>query len=296
MSDDSDQRGWLNKALLNRSALSVGVQRLAYEKYYASIGIPSDVSTDSVTIENVPAQWVIPQKSSSDRFLYYVHGGGFAAGSSTSHLPYFSRLCSATYSRGLIIDYRRTPEFPFPAALHDTVAVFRWMFERHVNPSNIAIVGDGCGAGLALSTLLTLRKEGHPLPAAALFISPWVDLVNSNKTVKFNETGNRGWADQDLAYLAEMYVDVFNPADPLISPVNANLEGLPPVMIQASEREPLAPDAVLLAERLKIAGVDVHFDQYEGDKHSLPMYLEREPAADVLLQHAARFLSTHILQ
>ncbi len=285
---------WLARLVLNRNPIAVGMQRLAFDTYFSSIGIPDDVSTESVTIDNVPSKWVIPNDSSSDRFIYYVHGGGFAVGSAKSHLPYFSRLCRATHSRGLIIDYRRTPQHPFPAALHDTIAVFRWLFERQVDPSRVAMAGDGAGAGLALSTLLTLRKEEHPLPAAALLISPWVDLANCDRSVDFSEAGNSAWDDINLAYLADMYVDGFQASDPLISPVNARLTGLPPMMIQAAEHEALARDAVVLAERAKQAGVEVHLDQYAGDKHSLPLFVHRDSGAEPLIDHAARFLANRI--
>ncbi len=285
--------GWLNRLLLNRSAWSVALQRRAYQRWLASASVPTSVTIEKTCIEGVPAEWVIPDDSSADRFILYLHGGGFMLGSPESHKPYLSRLCMAAHARGLILDYRKTPQHPFPAALHDSITVFRWMFERHVNPSNLIMAGDGAGANLLLSTLLTLRKEGHALPAAALLISPWVDLDRDEKRLKFDEPSKRSLENVSLSMFADAYAADFNRADPLISPINANLAGLPPMLIQSGEQESLATDATRLLEHAKKCGVEAYLDQYEGSNHALPLMVTRDAGADLLVQHAARFLNSH---
>ncbi len=287
--------GWLTRLLVNRSAWSIALQRRLYERSIAAAGLPASVTLEGTSIEGVAAKWVMPADSSSDRFIFYVHGGGFVVGSSDSHLPYLARLCQATHARGLILDYRRAPEHPFPAALHDTIAVFRWMFERHVNPTNLVIAGDGAGANLVLSTLLTLRKEGHPQPAAALLISPWIDLVDVNRTLHFQGRDQRNFEQARLAYFAQSYSGVFDPADPLISPVRANLAGLPPMLIQCGEQETLAEDARKLMDQARKSEVEAYLDQYEGRRHALPLLVTRDAGADLLLDHAARFVNAHFL-
>ncbi len=287
--------GWLASLLINRSSWSIALQRRLYERSFAAAGMPAAVTLEKTSIEGVAAQWVIPADSSSDRFIFYLHGGGFVVGSSRSHLPYFARLCAATHARGLILDYRRAPEHSFPAALHDSIAVFRWMFERHVNPSNLVMAGDGAGANLLLSTLLTLRKEGHPQPAASLLISPWVDLVNVDRKLRFEGRDQRNFEQARLSFFSKSYAGVFDPSDPLISPVRADLAGLPPMLIQCGEQEVLADDARQLLERARAGDVEAYLDQYEGTRQSLPLMVTRDAGADILLQHAARFINSHFV-
>lgn len=283
----------LTRLLVNRSAWSVALQRRIHHRWMTTAGVPASVTLEKTSIQGVPAQWVIPAESSADRFVFYLHGGGFMLGSSDSHAPYVARLCSATHSRGLILDYRRTPEHTFPAALHDSIAVFRWMFERHVNPSNLVMAGDGAGANLLLSTLLTLRKEGHPQPAASLLVSPWVDLVDTSRKLRFPDRSQRSLESLSLELFASSYAAEFTRSDPLISPVNADLSGLPPILLQCGREETLAEDAERLARNAKQHGVEVYLEQYEGARHALPLLVTRDAGADLLVEHAARFLNGH---
>lgn len=287
--------GWLARLFINRSAPAIALQRRIYEQWMSSAGVPATVSLEETQIEGMTAQWVIPSDSSSDRVVLFLHGGGFTLGSMHSHAPYLARLCVAAHARGLLINYRRAPRYPFPAALHDAVSVFRWLFGRHLNPSNLVLAGDGAGANLVLSTLLTLRKEGHSLPAAALLISPWVDLVDVDRRLRFTDARQRAWEEISLDLFARCYAADFDRADPLISPVNANLEGLPPLLIQGGEHEALAGDAEKLAQQAKACEVEVYLDRYPSDRHSLPLLVTRDAGADILLQRAARFLNTHFM-
>lgn len=227
---------------------------------------PGGVSVEPVTANGVSAEWLIPVGAAPEGVLLYFHGGGFVFCSTVTHRPLVSRLAATAGVRALSIDYRLAPEHPFPAAVEDTVASYRWLLGNGVSPSKIVLGGDSAGGNLALVTLLALRDAGDPLPAGAFCISPVTDLTGS-----LQSRVSKAEADPILSHgsgrWVQAYVGEADPRQPLLSPLNADLHGLPPLLIQVGTEEILLDDSTLLVEKALQAGVDARLEVYQGMFH-----------------------------
>jgi epsilon-lactone hydrolase len=204
----------------------------------------------------IPGEWISPPDADFGVILY-LHGGAYALSSITVYREFLSRLTRATNLRCLAINYRLAPEDPFPAALEDAIAAYSWLQSQGFDPSQIIIAGDSAGGGLTLATLLTLRDTGAQFPAGAICISPWVDLALTGKSVQSKATLDPILDQASLQMYAGYYAGENDFTNPLISPLYANLEGLPPLLIHVGTDEILLDDATRFAEKARSAGVDV---------------------------------------
>ncbi|MBV8116746.1 MAG: alpha/beta hydrolase [Candidatus Eremiobacteraeota bacterium] len=205
----------------------------------------------------VRGEWVMLNADpNAATVVYYLHGGGYVAGSPAMYRTLTGAFCRRCRVRVFALDYRLAPEHRFPAAVHDAVAGYRWLLDAGNKPRDIVIAGDSAGGGLALSTMLALRDAGLPLPAGAVMIAPWVDLA---ATVVVSKRGERRIAH---AYVGDRPLD-----DPLASGLYAELHGLPPLMIQASTIEMLRDDAVRLDAKARSAGVESTLRLWDGVPH-----------------------------
>jgi acetyl esterase/lipase len=226
----------------------------------------------------------------ANRMILYVHGGAFLYGSETSHGELCSRISLAAEARLVFPRYRLAPEHPFPAALKDTLAVYRALLAEGVHASSVVVAGDSAGGNLALAALVALRDQGAPLPAAGVLICPCVDLTARTGSMKDNEPFD--WAS---AWMAERwqreYLAGENPRDPLASPAFADLSGLPPLLVQIGTAELLYDQACTLAERAREAGVDVTLDEYADRAHLwhalAPMFPEFQASIDRIGRYVA---------
>lgn len=234
--------------------------RRAFEEMLTQSPVAAGVVFEQETAGGIPASWCIPSGASRHNVLLYLHGGGYVIGSSKGYRPLGSELASRLKARVLIPDYRLAPENPFPAAVQDALATYRWLLQRDYNPASIAVAGDSCGGGLTIATLAGIRDAGLPLPAGAAVISPWADLeVNSESFVSKAKEDPLIEAD-GLRGMAAAYLGGASPRDPSASPVNANLAGLPPLLVQVGSAEILLDDATRLAARSGAQGVRVRLD------------------------------------
>src|ERR1700675_2936453 len=160
----------------------VGRMRGAMEK--VSERVARDVKCEAVNAGGVPAEWIVPPDAASDRVILYLHGGGYVMGSINTHRAMIARIARASQARALALDYRMAPEAPFPAAVEDATAAYRWLLAQGYKPGKIVISGDSAGGGLTLATLIALRDAGTAMPAAAVPISPWADLEGPGASIK----------------------------------------------------------------------------------------------------------------
>ena len=169
--------------------------RLAADEMTSAFTLDEDIVCDRVGAGGVPAEWVTAPGAAEDRVLLYLHGGGFVVGSVRSHRVMMSRLSRASACRVLGIEYRLAPENPFPAAVDDSVAAYRWLLSKGFDPGKITIGGDSAGGGLTVATLVALRYLGEPMPSAGICISPWVDLeaTGESMTTKPESTEGHRW-------------------------------------------------------------------------------------------------------
>ena len=241
--------------------------RAQMDEYGASVPLPANTQVADVCVHGLKSEWLTPPMVGDQRTILYLHGGGYVLGSCASHRAWVSHIAHAAHARVLLLDYRLAPEHPFPAAVDDAVAAYRWLLAEGVDPHNLVIAGDSAGGGLALAVLLTVRNAGDPLPAAAALISPWTDLAMTGKSMK-----TRAWADPMLkptafAAVVQHYCGEPSSQHPLISPLYADLHGLPPMLIHVGNCEVLLDDSTRLAERARTAGVETTINVWGGMWH-----------------------------
>jgi monoterpene epsilon-lactone hydrolase len=241
--------------------------------------IPGDVQVMAVDADGVPAHWLTAPGAGAGRVLLFLHGGGYDLGSLSSHGEVAARLGRAAGMRVLFPEYRLAPEHPFPAALDDALAVWRWL-RKGPDAESLAVAGDSAGGGLAVAMCVALRDAGEALPAAAALMSPLTDLTASGASITAN-------ADQDPIFTPAMarrlgatYLAGADPRTPLASPLFAPLAGLPPLLIQAGRAELLLSDSERLARAAAEAGVDVTLRIGEGLPHFYQSMLGTPEAAE----------------
>jgi monoterpene epsilon-lactone hydrolase len=247
--------------------LSIEEQSAQMEVGLTQFKVPTDVRCEPVNAGGVPAEWITTPGVNTERVIYYLHGGGYAYGSINTHREMVSRLSRAASARVLIIDYRLAPENPFPAALDDSVAAYRWLLSVGVNPTRLVIAGESAGGGLTVATLVALRDAGEPLPAAGICLSPWVDLECLGESMVTKGEIDPMATREGTLMLAKAYLRDTDPRTPLASPLYADLTGLPPLLIQVGTAEILFDDATRLANRARAAGVDVILEPWEDMIH-----------------------------
>ncbi len=222
---------------------------------------------EEVSAGPVPCEWVTAEGAKDDQTIFYLHGGGYCLGSVESHRHMISYLSDAAGARALSVDYRLAPEHPHPAAVEDAVSAYQWLLKQGTDPEQIVIGGDSAGGGLTVATLIALRDKKIPLPAAAVCLSPWVDLEGVGESMT-SKAGVDPMVQKDgLDRLAAYYLAEHHPKTPLAAPLHADLSGLPPMLIHVGTHETLLDDSIRLADRAKKAGVDVTLEPWEEMVH-----------------------------
>ncbi len=205
-------------------------------------------------------EWLIPAELSGEGgpVILYLHGGGYMFCSPVTHRLFITRVARAAGARVLGLRYRLAPEHPFPAALDDAVAGYCWLLERGNSPEEILLAGDSAGGGLALALLKRLRDEGKPLPAGAALLSPWVDLVADDDSMReYAGVDYLGTSVAGSGQHVRLVLGDADPRDPLASPLHGDLSGLPPLLLHAGGVEILRGQIERLARRAREAGVGV---------------------------------------
>ena len=243
------------------------------------------VRAEPVMADGVPCAFFRPADADPDRVLVYLHGGGYSIGSIDSHRDFIAKLARRAKVTAFAVDYRLAPEHPFPAQLDDARRAWAWLLARGVDPKRAVMAGESAGGGLTMSTLVALRDDGERLPAAAAVLSPWVDLALEGASIDDNAR-----FDYLHRHVLEAYIERFapdeDPRHPLVSPLYANLAGLPPLLVQVGEAEALLDDAKRLAERAREAGVEVELSIYDDMIHAFMLFAgvpEARPAVDELV-------------
>ncbi len=256
--------------------------------------VPDDVLVTEVSAGGVPAHWLAAPGAGAGRVLLFLHGGGYELGSLRSDGELAARLGRACGMRVLFPEYRLAPEHPFPAAIDDVLAAWRWLrTSQDLSATSIAVTGGSAGGGLAVALLVALRDAGEALPAAAALMSPTVDLTSSGASMTER-------ADQDpistpamLRQFAAGYLAGADPKTPLASPLFASLSGLPALLVLVGTADLLLSDSERLAEAAAKAGVDVTLEVGEGLPHVYPIMLGTPEAAEATGQ-IGKFLQARV--
>lgn len=250
---------------------------------------PRKVDYDETTVGGVPAIVATPHAVNAERHILYIHGGAYLLGSPRSHIALCARLAKAARAVVTVIDYRLAPEHVYPAAIDDCVAAYRDLAGR-VDPTLLTIAGDSAGGGAGLATLCALRDAGDRLPACAYLLSPWTDLTGSGESLRTKVDVDPMIKAHLLESSAPMYAGATPLDHPGVSPLFADLGGLPPVLIQTGTDEVLLSDSTRLAARAAEAGVHVQLDLADEMWHVYPMFAGLMPEANEALAHAGRFI------
>ncbi len=258
-------------------------------------GTTAPVTCEGVSAGGVDGEWISPTNAPEGKAILYVHGGGFRIGSVSSHRDLISQIALASGCRVLAVNYRLAPEHRFPAALDDAIAAYGWMLDRGLESGNVAFAGDSAGGNLVLAAMLALRERGLPLPASSVLMSPWTDLAATGASyVSRAETDPIHQRPMILALAKNYLGGQGDPYDPLVSPLYADLRGLPPLLIQVGNRETVLDDSVMFSDKARAAGVDVDLEVWDGMIHVFQMFSAELPEAHQAIASIAGFLNRHL--
>jgi epsilon-lactone hydrolase len=251
---------------------------------------PRGTETIAIDAGGVPVDRVTTPASRHDRHILYLHGGGYVAGWAGLCRDLTWRL--ATHCRVCVlgVNYRLAPEHPFPAALDDTVAAYRWLIAQGADPKRIALVGDSAGGGLVFATLLRLRDEGVELPAAAIVVSPWTDLALTGQSLHLNALIDPLIPVELAPRVVDLCLAGANPRNPYASPLYGDPTGLPPTLILVGSDEVLRDDAVRMADRMRAAGCHVEIEIWPHMWHVWYMCTRAMPEAKAAIARIAAFV------
>ena len=261
-------RAWLIKNLKNAPPPpSIQEAREVIEAAASRAVLPEGTVVEEVMAGGVFSEWVRAANADAKKVIVHFHGGGYVKCSCKSSRLTAAQISAASECAVLVVGYRLAPEHPFPAALEDTIAAYRWLLDQGYRPEDMAFLGDSSGGGLSLAAMMTLLKEGDRLPCATLLLSPWTDLTCDGESMTARAEIDPWMTERECRACAEMYAPGMDLRNPLISPIYGDFRGLPPLLIHVGTDEILLDDSLRLAEKVKAAGVDVTLDVWEGMWH-----------------------------
>lgn len=253
---------------------------------------PPGMESSQQDMGGVPALRMRTANVQSSRVVLYLHGGAYILGGPASHGNLAAQLGYAAGAEVYLPDYRLAPEHPFPAALDDSLAAYRWLLAQGHAAQNIVIAGDSAGGGLTLATAVAIHDRKLPQPAALVLISPWVDLGLSGDSIKSHAARDPILRPSWLRWSAKAYCSNHSTEHPLCSPLFANLARLPPILIQVGTEEILLDDSQRLELRAKDAGVQVQLHVYEKMWHDFQAHVGVLPESNAAFTEIGEFLET----
>ena len=254
----------------------------------------ADIKCDPVSAGGVKAEWISAPGAIPGRVVLYLHGGGYVVGSIKTHRDLMGRVARAAKARVLGLDYRLAPEHPFPAAVDDSVAAYRWMLQQDLSPSRIAVAGDSAGGGLVVATLVAIRDAKLPMPATGVCLSPWVDLEGIGESMKTRAHADPVVQREGLTQMAAAYLGGKDARTPLAAPLYADLKGLPPLLIQVGDAETLLDDSNRLAQRARAAGVEVKLEVWPEMIHVFQLFAGFLPEGQQAVDGIGQYLGQQL--
>lgn len=273
---------------------SVEAIRDGLEQMASRVVLPEDVKCEIVDAGGVPAEWISTPDAAENHVVLYLHGGGWISGSINTHRDLVARISRTSKSRILILNYHLAPEFPFPAAFDDCISAYKWLLSNGIKPEDIVIAGDSAGATLTITCLIRLRDEGIELPSAAVSISPLTDATFSGESFKTKAKLDPFYTPEDCEFMVSQYIGDMDRRKPLISPLYADLHGLPPLLIHVGTLELLLDDSVRFAECAKEAGVDVTLEVFKDMPHVFHAFAGVAPEGQDAIEKIGIFIQDHI--
>ena len=292
-----EQRETLD-TILRQSAFPAGIgvseQRRKLAELLSAQPLPAGVTVTAAALGGVPTAEITVDGVEPRHVVLYFHGGVYVLGDAFQAAGLAAQIGQRTQAKVISVDYRLAPEHPYPAAVDDALAAYEALLEGGTDPSEIAFAGESAGGGLAIATLVNAREHGLPLPAAALAMSPYVDLTLAGATIETKGAADPLLSREALQARVGDYTAGQDAAIGLISPIFADLSGLPPLIIQAGTHEVLLDDAVRLARQAATADVAVTLDVTPGVPHVFQAYYPILDEAAAALDRAGQFLTAQL--
>jgi len=285
------------RALLSAKPRPVGwaERRQRLDEVGAVWPVAEDVKLEAADLDGIPCEWSIAPGADASRVLMFFHGGGYCSGSILSHRRMATEAGRAGGLRTLAVGYRLAPEHPFPAAFEDALTVWRRLLRQGYAAKHIAVGGDSAGANLTLALAGELKRAGEDLPGCLWLVSPWTDLTMSGATLASRSAVDPLIHKEYLEELAAAYAPAsMDRRDPRLSPLNADLRGLPPILIQVGSAETLLDDAVRFAAAAGEADVAVTLEIWPHMIHAWPLWNARLEPGRRALAHLGAFLRENL--
>jgi monoterpene epsilon-lactone hydrolase len=293
----TEQRETLD-AILRQSAFpadsSVSEQRRLLGELLSGQPLPADVTVTAAALGGVPTAEVTVDGIEPRHVVLYFHGGVYVLGGASQAAGLAAQIGRRTQAKVISVDYRLAPEHPYPAAVDDALAAYDALLQGGTAPADIAFAGESAGGGLAIATLVNARDHGLPLPAVAFVMSPYADLTLAGTTMDTKRKADPLLSREALQARVPDYTGGQDAALSLISPIFADLSGLPPLIIQAGTHEVLLDDALRLARQAAIADVAVTLDVTPGVPHVFQAYYPILDEAAAALDRAGQLLSAQL--
>ncbi len=243
-------------------------------------------------INGLYAEWLTPRNHMDGKLLLYLHGGGYVIGGCDMHRQTVSHIARAGRIRALLPEYRLAPEHKFPAAIDDAVGIYGSLLEMGIKAEDIIIAGDSAGGGLTVATMLALRDAGVPLPAAAVLLSPFLDVTGSGESIQTRAAQDPWFHPKDLASIADYYCEPHQRRFPLVSPVFGDVEGLPPMFIQVGDHEILLSDSERLENECIAAGIEVELQVWPDMWHVFQMFVGKMPESRKAINQMGAYIQS----
>ncbi len=286
------------EAILRQSAFpddaDVNEQRRALRELLSAQPLPADVTVTAAELGGVPTAEITVDGIEARHVVLYFHGGVYVMGDAALAADLASQVGRRTDAKVISVDYRLAPEHPYPAAVDDALAAYEALMDNGNAPSDIVLAGESAGGALAVATLVNARDRGLPLPAAAFVMSPYADLTLAGATMETKSEVDPLMSRKALQPRVTDYTAGQDAALGLISPIFADLSGLPPLIIQAGSHEVLLDDAVRLARQAATADVEVTLDVTPRVPHVFQAYHPILDEAVAALDRAGQFLSAQL--
>ena len=267
--------------------------RALYEKFVNQFPTDPEIVSERVNVGGVAAEWVWVSGASEDHTVIWLHGGGFVIGSTRTHRGISGLISRASGARVLCLDYRLSPEVPFPAPVEDSVAAYKWLLSNGADPKKIVFGGESAGGGLTVSVLVALRYIGEPSPAGGVCMSTWADLAHTGDSIKANAAVDPSLTIEGLEDFAQAYLGDRDRRAPLASPLYADVRGLPPLLFMVGSIEIIRDDSVRLVEKAKAAGVDATLEVWDDMPHNWHQFALVLPEGQQAVDRIGSFIRQH---
>jgi acetyl esterase/lipase len=235
----------------------VGQRRRDIDARGLQYKLAADVTVEPIAANGVRSEWTSTPDADRSKCVLYLHGGGYVIGSLDSHRHLVAEVGRAARARTLAINYRLAPEHPFPAAVDDSLAAYRFLLSSGVPSAGITVAGDSAGGGLVVAAMVAIRDAGLPQPGCGWAISPWVDMEAIGDSMVTKAAADPTVQKAGILDMARLYLGSADPRSPLAAPLYADLSGLAPLLIQVGAAETLLDDAIRLAQVAGAADVAV---------------------------------------